>query len=167
MAISHVGNAPSSWYSVWTQPPQSPGNSQVDWPNIKGAVCPLFSLLLSYSYSLASLLLSCPLAPPLSTFPSSLSPHGHGQPLLLYSSPSLCLSIINALKKWTVPSHQDSRDGAMEQVFPKQATCLTSCRRPPCAPATVSTKPNNLLSLPRTLLPVGPSHSSHLLPFYI
>ena len=40
------------------------------------------------SLTLASL--SCPLAPPLSTFPSP-TPRAHGQPLLLYS-PSLCLS---------------------------------------------------------------------------
>jgi hypothetical protein len=29
VAISHIGNGPSSWYSVWTPPPQLPGNSQV------------------------------------------------------------------------------------------------------------------------------------------
>jgi hypothetical protein len=29
VAISHLGNAPSSCYSVWTPPPQLPGNSQV------------------------------------------------------------------------------------------------------------------------------------------
>jgi hypothetical protein len=37
------------------------------------------------------------LAPSL-PIPFPLSPRGHGQPLLLYSSPSLCLSTINPLK---------------------------------------------------------------------
>ena len=51
------------------------------------------------------LLLSCPLAPPLSAFPfPSTWPW---PPLLLYSSPSLCLSKINALKLRTDFSHQD------------------------------------------------------------
>jgi hypothetical protein len=29
VTISHIGNAPSSWYSVWTPAPQSPGSSQL------------------------------------------------------------------------------------------------------------------------------------------
>ena len=77
-------------------------------------------------HSLVSLALSlalCSLVPPLSPSPSPLSPRGHGQPLLLYSSLFLCLSKINALKSWTVSSHQDLppcwKNGA---VFP-----LMSC----------------------------------------
>ena len=81
------GKAPSSWYSVWIQPPQLPGNTQVGLVNYKrGCLTPPPSL------TLASL--SCPLASPLSEFPSPLSPRGHGLPLLIYSlqlSAFLCL----------------------------------------------------------------------------
>ena len=85
VTISHIGNTPSSWYSVWTPSPQLPGNSQVGLAHYKrGCLSPP----LSYSYScflLAFLLPSFPLAPPIPTFLSPLSPCGHGWPLLLYS----------------------------------------------------------------------------------
>ena len=79
--------------------PQLPGNSQVDLAHYKWAACTLLSLL-----HLA----------PLSPFPVPLSPHGHGQPPLLYSlllSAFLCLyyslnSPPHALSRlfYTVPS---------------------------------------------------------------
>ena len=62
-------------------------------PAIKGAVCSLLALLFSCFYFL--------------TLPYPLSLRGHVQPLLLYPSPSLCLSTINTLKSWTASSHQD------------------------------------------------------------
>jgi hypothetical protein len=95
VAISHVGNAPSSWYSVWTPPPQLPGNSQVcSSPQLPGnsqvgqahykrsCLPPPPSLILLFSCSY-----SCSLALPVSAFPLPLSPCGHGSPLLLYSLP--------------------------------------------------------------------------------
>ena len=109
MVISHVGSAPSSWYSVWTPPPQLLGNSQVcSSPQLhgnsqeshahykRGCMPPL----LSYPLVLTFLISCSPLSLP-------VSPRVHGWHLLLYSSPSLCLSIINALKPWTASSHQD------------------------------------------------------------
>ena len=89
--ISHMCNVPSSWYSVWTPPPQLPGNSQVGLAHYKrGCLPPLLSL----TFVLLPLsLASCPLVPLLSSFrfpplstwswPASIS--------LL--SPSLCLSL--------------------------------------------------------------------------
>jgi hypothetical protein len=87
-----VGNALSSWYSVWTPAPQLPGNSQVCsstqlpcWQHqgspahYKRSCLPLLTLL--FSYSLASLLPSCSASSP--SFPHS----PHGCPLLLYFLP--------------------------------------------------------------------------------
>jgi hypothetical protein len=56
------------------------------------------------------------ITPPHSAFPFPLFSSSHGQPLLLYTSTSLCLSIINTLKPWTFSSHQIHSAGAMEQV---------------------------------------------------
>jgi hypothetical protein len=59
--ISHMCNVPNSCYSVWTPPPQLPGNSQ-DGPTHYKRNC----LLLPLSYLLFSCSYSCSLAPPLS-----------------------------------------------------------------------------------------------------
>ena len=74
---------PICWYSVWTPPPQLPGNSQAGLAHYKrGCLPPPPSLTLLF---LLLSLASCSLAPHLSPFPSSLSPRGHGWSLLLYS----------------------------------------------------------------------------------
>jgi hypothetical protein len=70
----------------------------------KGCLPPPRSLTLLLLLSWLSLVLLLSFSPP------SLLPFlycGHGQSLLLYSSPSLYLSTINALKPWIASSHRD------------------------------------------------------------
>jgi hypothetical protein len=50
VAISHVGNDPSSWYSVWTPLLQLPGNSQDGTAHYKRSYLPLPLSLISYSF---------------------------------------------------------------------------------------------------------------------
>ena len=104
VAISHVGNSPSSWYSVWTPPPQLPGNSQVcSSPQLPGnsqvgpahykrSCLPLLTLL--FSYSLASLLPSwaLPIPSPFHILFPPLSMWTWTAPMSLLS-PSVCLSL--------------------------------------------------------------------------
>jgi hypothetical protein len=88
--------------------PQLPGNSQVSLTHYKrGCLPPLPSCLL-FSCSPAPLLPSWVLSfPPPLPIPFPLSPHGHGQPLLLYSLPLsafLCLSTL-LTKLYSIPYH--------------------------------------------------------------
>jgi hypothetical protein len=91
VTISYVDYAPSSWYSVWTLPPQLPGNSQNDPTHCERRCLPppcSLALLLS-CFSLALLLPSLhpPYPPPPPTWPWPASTS------LLF--PSLYLSAIN------------------------------------------------------------------------
>ena len=72
----------------------------------------------------SSLLLSCLLAPPLSTSLSPLSPHSLGQPLP---------STIKALKPWTFFSHWDPLCCSNGRGL--RAACLISLRSSPCIPS--------------------------------
>ena len=84
VVISHIGNAPSSWYSLWTPPPQLPdkvryasphsylATAREAQPPIKEADCPPLSLLLLILLLLLLFLCSPPLPIPfslLSTWP--------------------------------------------------------------------------------------------------
>jgi hypothetical protein len=88
-ASHSIGNVPSFWYFVLTPPPQLPGNSQVcsSWQLPSKSQDGTAHYKKSCWSLLTLLLLSCSLVPPLSTFPSPFFSHGHGHPLLLYTSP--------------------------------------------------------------------------------
>jgi hypothetical protein len=88
VAISHIGNAPSSWYSVWTPPPKLPGNSQISPVHYKRSCLPppcslaSLTLLLSCSYSCSLAPLPFPL---LYMWPWLASPSPHSLSLTLYN----------------------------------------------------------------------------------
>jgi hypothetical protein len=121
---------------------------------------------------------------PLFPIPSPLSPHGHGLPLLLYFSPSPCLSTITALKPWTASSHGGSHAGAMEPVCLQQPH-LTShldislhseTFPPPPTPTPLLLQPSQikpthlpskLPKLAKTLVPVVTSRSYLLLVLFL
>jgi hypothetical protein len=90
------GFHPHSYLATARYEPPHGYLATVRWaqPTIKGAVCPLLSLL----PLILLLLLLLPCSPSLHLLSPLPSLCGHGRPLLLYSSPSLCLSTINALK---------------------------------------------------------------------
>jgi hypothetical protein len=108
VAISHLGNAPSSWYSIWTPPPQLLGKSQVccsspQLPsNSQNGTAHYKRSCLSPPSSLA-LLLSCSLfyllALTLAPLPLSPTPFTPLPPMamatLCFSTLSLCLLFYN------------------------------------------------------------------------
>ena len=124
VTISYVDYAPSSWYSVWTLPPQLPGNSQVGPAHYKRSCLPP-------PLSLASLT-SC-------SYSCSLPPSLHmARASLCYSTLSLSLPFYNKGLKAT-DCLISSGNAVLEQWSKSPPG------KPPCNPATA--KPSSMLEL--------------------
>jgi hypothetical protein len=137
--------------------PTLSGNSQVVAAHYKRGCLPpppSLILLLCLFYSCFLLAPSLPISPPPHphTPTPTPTPRGHGRPLLLYYSPSLCLSTINTLKPWTASSHQDPKCWSNATCLPLMNCTSNLLQKPLSVPRwslpTQATRP----SKPRTLI---------------